>query len=191
MGWLTGFEPAHDGITIHCLNRLTTATTTAGEALTSHNPSVKTCLLARPFEIRHELQTFFRTLDRFVVHPAHMGVLPKRGRPEGLTGGCFCEYAFFNGNGRTKQIKTTSFTLRRGNRFPGCGQLTRIFGPCSGRQTSPHPQPRIAGGVPHRPTQVRLRSLPRVDQPTTCSQQILSTLGQGAIACAHGDWHID
>lgn len=28
MGWLTGFEPAHDGITIHCLNRLTTATVT-------------------------------------------------------------------------------------------------------------------------------------------------------------------
>jgi hypothetical protein len=78
MGWLTGFEPAHDGITIHCLNRLTTATTPVGEALISWVPIVKTCLLAGPFEFRHELHTNFTGQGLILSFtPRFSGVLPK------------------------------------------------------------------------------------------------------------------
>lgn len=60
MGWLTGFEPAHDGITIHCLNHLTTATTMMAEALTTWTALVKGCLLAGDLYFRHERRTNIR-----------------------------------------------------------------------------------------------------------------------------------
>lgn len=77
MGWLTGFEPAHDGITIHCLNHLTTATTRMAEALTSWAGEVKSSLLAGPFYFRHEHRTKIRRRLKLITNAAPVGRSPE------------------------------------------------------------------------------------------------------------------
>gem|GEM_PF-705586 len=98
MGWLTGFEPAHDGITIHCLNRLTTATTTVAEALTSWVPLVKSCLLAGLLEFRHETLTHLSGHRQTIAScNVESGVsCPRRMLPEGVSDGLYCANWLFS-----------------------------------------------------------------------------------------------
>lgn len=157
MGWLTGFEPAHDGFTIHCLNRLTTATTAVTGGLTSWAPIVKNSLLAGLSEFRHELQTnflghglFLRCLLR---HPGMS--CPRRAGPEGLNHGCFLEFNFFSGTVNRFGSIPPSIALWRGNCFTRSSQPERILEFGSRRQTRTQPDSGTSGRFPRGQPQIR------------------------------------
>ena len=66
MGWLRGFEPPHDGITIHCLNRLTTATTDLEQVRAAVNEELCHSQVDTPKAARRHprLQVWLHALER-------------------------------------------------------------------------------------------------------------------------------